>query len=89
MARCEWAERCPFFNDEVGYSIELQEGMRARYCLGDNSDCARLHSLGLLPLTRVPDDLIPTDHERLAELVRAFEREICERCSQEPSGCCD
>lgn len=60
--------------------------------MGDNTDCARLLSLEMLPLNRVPDDLMPTDHERLAELTKVFEREVCERClSEQPDACkgCD
>ncbi len=89
MTRCSWTETCTFFTDEVGYSIDLQAAMRAQYCLGDNTSCARLHSIDVLPLNRIPDDLIPTDHERLAELVKAYEREVCERCHREQPGCCD
>lgn len=79
MPHCPWSDMCTFFTDEVGYSSDLQAVMRETYCYGDNTECARLHSIDVLPLTRVPDDLMPTDHERLAELVDAFEREVCER----------
>lgn len=79
MARCEWTDLCSFFTDEVGFSIDLQARMRLSYCLGDNSRCARLAALDLLPLPQIPDDLIPTDHERLTALVEAFEREVFEK----------
>ncbi len=88
MTRCQRTDGCPFFTDEVGYSTELQEEMRRTYCMGDNSGCARLHALDILPLTSIPDDLIPTEHDRLAELAAAFEREICERCLAKDPGCC-
>lgn len=87
MTRCAWTNTCAFFNDEVGYSIDLQATMRMQYCLGDNSNCARLLAIDVLPLNRIPDDLIPTQRERLAELTKAFEREICERCRAEQPGC--
>lgn len=72
MSLCELTETCVFFNDDVGYSPELQEQMRTTYCRGDNSDCARLRALDDMPRSAVPDDLIPTDHERLAELVERY-----------------
>lgn len=69
MAVCEYTEVCVFFNVEVGYSPQLQASMREAYCLGDNSNCARLLAMDDLPPGQIPDDLIPTEHERLAELV--------------------
>lgn len=71
MARCQWAEVCTFFNDEVGYSPELQRTMREEYCLGDNTHCARLEAMDFLPPDEIPDDLIPTDHARLRGLAEA------------------
>lgn len=73
MSRCQWTEVCVFFTDDVGYSPEMQEQMREVYCLGDSSDCARLAAIADLPLEEIPDDLIPTDHERLAVLVEEFQ----------------
>lgn len=75
---------CSFFNDEVGYSIDLQAQMRGEYCMGDNSRCARLAAIDDLPLNRIPQDLLPTEHERLRQLIDEFEQEICERLRTEP-----
>jgi hypothetical protein len=68
MSRCQWAEVCVFFTDEVGYSPELQQKMREEYCLGDNTSCARLLAMEFLPADRIDDDLLPTDLARLALL---------------------
>jgi hypothetical protein len=65
---------CVFFNDEVGYSIDLQAAMRLRYCLGDSSACARLAARNAMPLDYLPDDLIPTENARSEKLIAAFRR---------------
>lgn len=72
MPRCKWTEACTFFNDEIGYSPELQADMRAEFCLRDNTHCARLAAIADLPPAEIPDDLIPTDHARLEQLVIEF-----------------
>lgn len=72
MSRCKWTEACSFFTDEVGYSIDLQMTMRLDYCLTDNTECARLLALDVLPLEEIPRDLLPTEHERLARLGDAW-----------------
>lgn len=87
MTRCVWTDPCTFFTDEVGYSIELQAEMRSNYCMGDNTHCARLAAIEHLPFNKIPDDLMPTEHERLAEITDVFEREICERCCQKHDNC--
>jgi hypothetical protein len=45
--------------------------MKDKFCLGDNSGCARLLALDICDRVEdVPDDLIPSDHERLGTLRR-------------------
>lgn len=75
VARCEYTDICPFFIDEVGYSIDLQATMRIEFCLTDSTECARLAAMDVLPLEEIPDDLLPTEHERLAKLGEAWKRE--------------
>lgn len=69
MAVCEYTEGCIFFVEEVGFSPELNRSMRERYCLGDNSECARLRAMEFLALDLIPDDLLPSDLERLERLI--------------------
>lgn len=68
MPRCTWTDACVFFNDEVGYSIDLQAHMRMEYCLGDSTNCARLRALEIVRAEQIPNDLLPTEHDRLAQL---------------------
>lgn len=70
MNVCEHIEVCLFFNDEVGYSPDMAEAMKRRYCLGDPTDCARLQAAALVGRDNVPADMIPTDTDAL-ERVRA------------------
>lgn len=69
MAECEYRVECHFFIQEVGYSPEMQRMMREKYCLTDNTECARLAAMDHLDLDEIPDDLIPTDFEQLEQLI--------------------
>lgn len=71
LATCEHTPICPFFISQVGYSPELYMTMKDKFCLGDNAGCARLLALDVVERVEdVPDDLIPSDHERLGTLRR-------------------
>lgn len=76
MNACVYLEACPFFNDGPGYSPQLHESMKQRYCLGDSSDCARLLAMECVSRAEVPRDLLPTDLDRL--------RRICREAGTEP-----
>jgi len=69
MTRCALADDCPFFNAEVGFSPDLNEAMRERFCLGDSAGCARLSAVAYMPREEIPADLLPTDAERLQRIV--------------------
>ena len=73
MATCRYTEECSFFTDEVGYSPELWHEMKSIYCYGDWSLCARLEAAALLPEGTVPQDLMPSEHDRVKDLVREAE----------------
>ncbi len=78
MAKCVWADICIFFNEEVGFSPEMNQTMRERFCLGDSSGCARLEALDILPLPVIPEDLIPTENDRLKAIFAEYRRQLCE-----------
>ena len=71
MATCKYTSACVFFTDEVGYSPELWDEMRAAYCLVGNEACARLRVLACVAPVDIPDDLIPTDTERADAIIAA------------------
>jgi len=67
--RCINTDKCPFFTACTGFSPELHDAMKQRYCLGDNSNCARMLAGEMLGgLEFVPVDLLPSDDARLAQL---------------------
>ncbi len=70
MYRCTHTVTCPFFSAAVGYSPGLFEAMRDRYCLGDNSDCARFLAIEAVGRDRVPDELLPSDVDALERLMQ-------------------
>ncbi|PKQ16633.1 MAG: hypothetical protein CVT67_04375 [Actinobacteria bacterium HGW-Actinobacteria-7] len=72
MPRCAYTETCVFFNDEVGYSIDLQASMRLTYCMDDYASCARYQTLLTVPREQIPDDLIPTDESWALEIVTDY-----------------
>ena len=72
MPRCAYTETCVFFNDEVGYSIDLQASMRVAYCMGDFESCARYRTLLTIPREEIPKDLIPTDQDWAREIIAAY-----------------
>jgi hypothetical protein len=68
VRKCIHIEACPFFAEEIGYSLHLNETMRSRYCLGDSEACARYQAIALVGREAVPAELLPTEHDRLADL---------------------
>jgi hypothetical protein len=71
MPRCEHTDTCTFFVVEVGYSPELNEAMKKRYCLEDNTECARRLAMDLVGRSNVPDEMLPTDVDLLEELKKS------------------
>jgi len=69
MPICQYTEICPFFITDIGYSPEMHRTMKQRFCFEDNSSCVRFAAMEVLAIEDIPDDLLPTDAERLRELV--------------------
>lgn len=61
MPRCTYSDDCAFFHTSIGFSSELYEQLRSRYCLGDEADCWRRKARIQLGAHRVPVDMMPTD----------------------------
>ena len=70
MPSCANTPECPFFNDG-GYSPQLNDAMKKRYCLANNPECARRRAIETIGREAVPNDLLPTDDARLDVLLDA------------------
>ncbi|THB70902.1 MAG: hypothetical protein D6B28_08340 [Gammaproteobacteria bacterium] len=68
MSNCELLETCIFFNDKMEEYPAGVAAMRRRYCLKDNSCCARYQVFKELGREKVPADLFPNDKSR-AQLI--------------------
>lgn len=74
MVVCIYSEGCPFFTEVPGYSPQLHDEMKRRFCLGDSSDCARRLAKQYMSREEIPDDLMPTELARAQDLVRDLAR---------------
>jgi len=68
MAQCERLAACPFSNDHLAEMPVVGGLLKAMYCLGEKTECARYEvaQAGL----QVPLDLFPDDHPRARRLLR-------------------
>jgi hypothetical protein len=73
MADCELLQGCIFFNDRMAKMPATAEMMKAKYCRGDNTKCARFLVFEKLGRLAVPADLPPNDVGR-AEAILAGPR---------------
>jgi hypothetical protein len=69
MAECKSLSACPFFNDKMAKMPSVAITLKKRYCLGDNSQCARFMVASALGKEKVPLDLYPEEIERAEELL--------------------
>jgi hypothetical protein len=69
MAECSCLPKCIFFNDKMAQKPATAELMKNKYCLGDNSACARYMVFKVKGSAGVPPDLFPSQIERVKELI--------------------
>jgi len=69
MAKCECLVTCPFFNDKMKNMQGMANIYKNKYCLGDNSACARYMVFKALGSGTVPSDLFPNMHDRAKALI--------------------
>ncbi len=67
MADCQLTKRCPIFNDKMKIDAATSAAFKAKYCQGNNADCARFtlfrNNQG------VPPDLLPDMMDRANEIL--------------------
>lgn len=71
MAECRFLVQCPFFAGRMEAMRGVTDLMRAKYCRGDASRCARYQVRTALGPGTVPLDLYPNQHERASQLIGA------------------
>lgn len=64
MTECECLTGCSFFNDKMAEVPATADMMKKRYCLGDNTNCARHMIKAALGTAKVPGDLYPAQVEK-------------------------
>ncbi len=69
MAQCECLDGCPFFNDRMPDTEGIGAMYKQKYCLGDNSQCARYVIFKRLGRNAVPTDLYPNMHDRAKRIL--------------------
>lgn len=69
MAECECLSTCLFFNDKMADKPATSEMLKRRYCLGDNSGCARFIVRQALGANKVPTNLYPNQKDKALEII--------------------
>lgn len=71
MAECECLPKCVFFNDKMADMPTMAASMKKRYCLGDNTNCARYMVFKAKGRENVPADLFPNNEARAKAILSA------------------
>ena len=63
MKKCAFAERCPFFNDQLlkMHTARERNGLKKKFCGSGSTQCARFMVAEAMGLQEVPDNLFPDD----------------------------
>ena len=69
MAECPLLAKCIFFNDKMASMPTASELMKKKYCLKDNTTCARYMVCSTLGREHVPADLFPNNVDRVKVLL--------------------
>ncbi len=69
MSDCECLKGCIFFNDKMKDVGGIGAMFKKRYCLGDNTQCARYMVFKKLGKPAVPSDLYPNQQDRAKQLL--------------------
>jgi hypothetical protein len=71
VPQCELLKTCKFFSGNMSNMPNTSELLKAKYCEGDNSRCARYLVFKSLGRQHVPSDLFPHDEARAVLVVAA------------------
>lgn len=71
MAQCECLPKCPFFNDKMKNMSSTADLMKQRYCLSNNSTCARFMIFKAVGREKVPANLFPNQIDKAKRIIEA------------------
>ncbi len=74
MEECPSLSACPFFNDKMANMPTKSIMIKKKYCLNDNTQCARYIVASRLGKEKVPLDLYPEELDRAEEILQAEEK---------------
>lgn len=74
MAQCECLSGCPFFNDKMKMDSGMGVIYKNKYCLGDNTNCARYMVFKALGKGKSPDDLFPNMIDRAKQIISSAKK---------------
>ncbi len=69
MAECELLKTCIFFSDRMLGMPKTADIVKAKYCQGDNSNCARHMVFLACCREKVPADLFPGQIEKARAII--------------------
>jgi len=69
MAKCECLGGCIFFGDKMKDMPATANMLKQKYCLGDNTACARHIVFRALGKENVPQDLFPGMTDKAKDIV--------------------
>jgi hypothetical protein len=69
VAECECMAGCPFFNDKMSDNAGLGAIYKHKYCLGDNTNCARYQVKVALGKAKVPPTLYPNMWDKAKDII--------------------
>lgn len=70
MSACSLLDRCIFFKDNMSDMPSTATILKAKYCSeGGSSSCARYLVFEKLGMEKVPQDLLPSQIDRMEEIL--------------------
>ncbi|MFP4459301.1 MAG: hypothetical protein ACLFSQ_06920 [Candidatus Zixiibacteriota bacterium] len=71
MSECQNTETCPFFNDRMANMTIISKMIKKKYCLGDNTKCARWMVSSNIGNGFIPPNLEPLQVERAKKILES------------------
>lgn len=73
MSDCECLAGCPFFHDQMPIDSAMGQIYKRKYCLGDNTHCARFMVFKALGKGKSPLTLFPNMVDRAHAIIAGKE----------------